>query len=108
MFHLVGGKGAKMDNKNEIVQAIKSLLVLSIVFFGAFAVLFFISTPVYMWIAIFFIMLVGIILATVFLHEEPLVFFDDFGEWKRARVSSSFMLMAVISFVAIIVSLIKK
>ena len=97
-----------MNNKNEIVQAIKSLIVLNIIFFSSVAAIFYISTQIYMWIAIFFIMLVGIILATVFLQEEPLVFFDNFGEWKRARVSSSFMLMAVISFIAIIVNLIKK
>jgi len=96
------------NNDNKIVETIKKTVLILFIFYAVMISLKYLQSVVYRWIAIFFIMLAGILIASVFLKEEPLEFFDNFAEWKKAKGSSVMILIAVIAFVAIIVSIVQN
>lgn len=49
------------------------------------------------WLVIFFLMILSMGLASLILKEEPMEFFDDFSNYKNARVSAIFLIGAVVS-----------
>lgn len=61
-----------------------------------------IEQEIYRWLSIFGFMMLAIILTAIILEEKPVEFFDNFGNYKDARISSILMLVAAISLIRVI------
>lgn len=91
----------------KIRKFIAGLLILLIVIGGCYLSMTFSKKWVYNWGGLLGTFSIGLLLASNFLGEQPMEFFENFSEWKRAKLSSSFMLGAVVSGVAFIIEFIK-
>ena len=91
----------------QIRKLVAGLFILLIVIGGCYVSMVFSEKAVYNWGGLLGTFSVGLILASNILGEQPMEFFENFSEWKRAKLSSLFMIGACISGVAFIVESIK-
>lgn len=97
-----------MDNKEKVIQGIKRVLLMMYVIICVVEIMNIPFELLYRFILLFFAMIIGIIIATFLLNEEPLEFFDNFSKWEKAQCSSIMMLIACFAFIAAVISIIKK
>ena len=88
-------------------KIIAALFILLIVIGGCYVSLKLSDKAVYNWGGFLGVFSIGLLLASNILGEQPMEFFENFAEWKRAKLSSIFMLGVCVSGVAFIIEFIK-
>ena len=86
---------------------IAGLFILLIVIGGCYVSMVLSQKAIYNWGGLLGTFSIGILLSSSILGEQPMEFFENFSEWRRAKLSSIFMLGAVVSGVAFIIEFVK-
>lgn len=84
-------------------QKLKSILFSVVVVINTIAIYVLVNNPLFRYLGICYLMIVSIELSEIILGEEPLEFFDNFSNYKKARVSSVLMLITLYSSIRVII-----
>lgn len=80
-------------------KKVKSILFTIAIAIGTVAIYQYVEGEFLRWVSIFCFMIVAMGLASLILKEHPYEFFDNFGNYKDAKVSAIFMVVAAIALV---------
>ena len=85
-------------------EGLKRTALALLVIAGVVATIANIALPLWRWLMIAAIMLVGMILSAWILKEQPMEFFDNFKEWRKAKLSAVLIVVEAIALIAAFVN----